>query len=358
MLVTSTIIESNKSFVIYRRFDGNQTVHIPVSNDQELSPVQIVAQAKQETGYEIVPVAEALGLNSTDISSCLAVEVGDSVKLGSLLAEQKKLFGRARHITSTVEGTIAEIVEGNIFISRAPDDVNLRALVSGRVVDVIPNTGVAIEVQGSRLQGVWSNGLESAGRLLIQADAPDAQAAMAALDGDLYRSIVVLGQINNPKLLELFAEAGARGVIAGTASAEVYHAAADWGLPFILTDGVGSSGMYSAMFQLLSENSGKDVALFNGKYSLTGRPEVIINKRPDTEDGTTYHTSRLKRAEPAIGQTVRLLTGEKRGRNGTIVKLHSWPMQTPSGIKAEGVDVELDSGELFFVPFANLDIIM
>ena len=358
MLAHSTIIESNKKFVIHRRFDGTQKVRIPVSSNQELSAVQIVAQTHRETGYEIVPVAEALNLNSPDIKGYLTVKVGDEVKLGTLLAEHKRLLGRSRHITSKVEGTVSEIIDGNIFISRMPEDVNLRALVSGRVTEVIPNTGVAIEVHGSRLQGIWSNGRESAGKLLVQSDAPDTRVTTSTLDGDLYRSIIVVGHLDRVDLLKQIADAGARGMIAGSVSAEIYHAASDWHLPFILTDGVGSRGMYAEIFQLLSENSGNDVALFSGKYSLSGRPEIIVNHKHDSDDGTVYRASEIKRVEPAVGQTVRLLTGENGGEIGKIIKVHSWPQTTPTGIKAEGADVQFDSGESFFVPYANLDIIM
>ena len=298
MLIHSTIIESNKSFIIHRRFDGNQPVQISVGSNQELSPVQIVAQSEIETGYEIVPVAEVLNLGPSEIDSYVKVNVGEEVRLGSLLVEYKRLFGRSRHITSKVEGTVAEIRGGNIFITRAPDEVNLRALVHGRVSQIIPNVGVAIQVKGSHLQGVWSNGKESAGNLLIQAEAPNSAALSETLNRDLFRSIVVLGHIGDANLLTQMSDSGARGVVAGTVSAEVYHAAAEWQLPFILTDGVGTGGMFPEMFQLLSENSGKDVALFSGKYGLSRRPDIVINHRSDAVDSEAFRQSRMKRAEP------------------------------------------------------------
>lgn len=358
MIINSTLVESNKSFLVHRLFDTPQPVRIPLESDDVVSPVQIVAQTNRETGYEIVPVAEVFNLSTDDISSYLAVSEGDEVRLGTLLAERRRTFGRSQHITSKVEGTVSEIIDGNIFISRKPEDLNLRALVSGRVAEAIYDKGIAIEVKGSRIQGVWSNGLESAGQLRIQADAPDAIATTSFFDQDLYGSIVVLGHADDVSLLERMAEAGARGAIAGTISPDLFHAAAEWPYPFVLTDGVGSGGMYPRFFQLLSENSGKDVALFNGKFSLSNRADIVITGRNPEEDQSAYRRSAPKKAEVRIGQSVRVLTGGKRGQTGTIVKLYSWPQTIASGIKAHGVDIQFESEESTFIPLANLDIIM
>ncbi len=358
MSLHTTIIESNKKFVIHRMFDTDSNIRIPVSSGQTLSPVQIVAQAHQETGYEIVTAAKQLGIGPSDLKSHLKAQVGDQVKLGSLLAEKRRAFGRSIHVSSEVAGTIVDIINGNIFIARTPEDVNLRALVSGQVTQVLQNKGVAIEVEGARIQAVWSNDIEGSGQLMIQTESPTSKINMAALDADLFNAIVVVGHIESPNTLHRLAESGAKGVIAGTISAELFQSAAGWNLPLVLTDGAGFGGMYPPMFQMLSENSGKETALFNGKYSLSGRAEIVIAQDAPAETITSSPHKNFSRTELALGQTVRLITGENRGKSGTIQKIYNWPQITINGVRSKGADVEFENGEQFFVPTPNLDIIM
>jgi hypothetical protein len=43
---------------------------------------------------------------------------------------------------------------------------------------------------------------------------------------------------------------------------------------------------------------------------------------------------------------------------GTVVTLHSQPRLTEVGTRMTGADVELNNGEVVFVPYTNLDLII
>lgn len=354
----TTRIQSNSSFMVYRRFPPHVAARIPVSGNQTLSPVQIVAQTSDETGYEIVPIAEVLGVKNGDLPAHLSVKVGDLVRSGTVLAERKKMFGRSIDVASPVEGTVAEIHDGNLFITRIAEDLNLRALVHGKVAQVIPGKGAILQVSGSRFQAVWNNGVEGAGKLQVLGDTGAETLQAEHLDVDLYNTLVAVGHLDRPELLPRLVESGASGLIIGTISPDAFQAALGWQYPLTLTDGAGHGGIYHAIFELLCENNGNHTALFNNKYSQTNRPDVVIVKNDlDEADGDSGRT--VGRNTPlAAGEKVRLLTGSHRGQAGVVHKTYDWPRTTPTGFKAEGVDVRFSDGKVTFVPMVNLDRIM
>ncbi|MFK7802756.1 MAG: hypothetical protein AB8G95_14060 [Anaerolineae bacterium] len=359
MSLHTTRIESNQQLWVSRRFPPHVAARTPVTGNQTLSPVQIVAQTSSETGFEIIPIAEPLGVNPNDAESSLLVQIGDLVRFGTVLAERKKMFGRSTHVTSPVEGTVAEIENGDLFITRTPEDLNLRSLVHGTVSQVIPGKGVVIETFGSRFQAAWSNGNEGAGNLHVLGEAADEALQIEHLDVDLYGAVAAIGHLDQPNLLKSLTDAGVAGLIAGTVSPDVFQAITNWHLPFILTDGAGSGGIYPAIYNLLRENNGNHSALFGSKYGQTSRPEVVMISENGLENAEQKPSRREKKPTSLkVGQKIRLLSGVNRGLEGIIKKTYSWPQTTSTGIKSEGADVEFSTGEVAFVSTTNLDIIM
>jgi hypothetical protein len=359
MSLHTTRIQSNSKFLVYRRFPPHIAARIPVNGNQTLSPVQIVAQTSHETGYEIVPIAEQLGIKATAVKSSLVVRMGDLVRFGTILAQRKKMFGRIVHITSPVEGIVTMLENGNLFIIRKPEEVNLRSLISSKVSQIILGKGVIMEVMGSRIQAVWSNSNEGAGKLKILSETAHESVQISYLDENLYNAIPVIGHFDRPELLESFSDKGAVGMIAGTVSPDAFQAAASWQHPFILTDGVGSNGIYPAIYDLLRENSGNHTALFNAQYGQSNRPQIVIESNSSPEEMMSNSKRQAKSPNSLkTGQKVRLLAGENRGAEGTVQKVYDWPQTISTGIKTAGVDIELINGEVTFVSTANLDIIM
>lgn len=358
MAIHTTHIQSNSRFIIHRRFPPHVAARIPVSSNQKLSPVQIVAQTSDETGYEIVPIAEPLGINNSDLESNLLVQVGDLVRLGTVLAERKKMFGRVVHVTSPIEGTVAEIHDGKLYITRIAEDLNLRALIHGTVSQVIPGKGAMITVAGSRFQAIWNNGLEGAGNLKVLGQTAAETLQIEHLDVDLYGAIATIGHLDRPELLTSLVEAGATGLIVGTLSPDAFQAAVTWQYPITLTDGAGHGGIYPAIYEVLRENNGNHTALFSNRNSQTNRPEVVIVNSELDEANLISDQRDINSSTLALGQKVRLLTGSQRGLEGIVHKTYSWPQMTSTGFKTEGVDVLFNNGEVTFVSTANLDRIM
>ncbi|MEM8858577.1 MAG: hypothetical protein AAGD96_09660 [Chloroflexota bacterium] len=78
----------DQRILIHRQFPPHIAARIPVSQNQSLSPVQIVAQYSKEMGYEHVPIAQIFDINSNDVEDHLKVQPGDQVRMGSVLAEK------------------------------------------------------------------------------------------------------------------------------------------------------------------------------------------------------------------------------------------------------------------------------
>ena len=57
----------------------------------------------------------------------------------------------------------------------------------------------------------------------------------------------------------------------------------------------------------------------------------------------------------AAGQKVRILQSPYLGEIGTVISVEEGQRRLPSGHWLAGVQVEVDSNETVFVPFANLE---
>ncbi|MEM9774481.1 MAG: hypothetical protein AAF902_07880 [Chloroflexota bacterium] len=347
----------NKKLLIHRQFPPHVAARIPVSKNQSLSPVQIVAQSSKEMGYEHIPIAKMLDVKPDDVEEHLKVSVGDQVRMGSILAERKRLIGRSAKVTSPVEGTVGELINGTLYITRLPDDLNLRALIKGSLSHVIPGKGVAIQAYGSSFPVVWSNGSEGYGELAIIAKSSDSPLSSEDLSTHLYRKVIVVGHLADESLLTQLAEAEIAGLICGTCSATVFQRAKALEFPIVLTDGAGKGGMFEPIYRILSENIGNHTALYNGQYEIHKRPRVVM-LNPDIEPTDAESPRRDADIQLKKGQTVRLLAGNLRGKKGVVQKVHAWPQLTQGGARHMGVDVTFDNGETVFVAAANLDIIL
>lgn len=352
----SQLIQS-KRLLIHRQFPPHIAARIPVSKNQSLSPVQIVAQSSREMGYEHIPIAKMLDVKPADVEEHLQVEIGDQVRMGSVLAERKRLIGRSAQLTSPVEGTVSELIDGILYITKQPDDLNLRALVKGSLSHIIPGKGVAIQTYGSTFPTVWNNGHEGYGELIMLAKSPSATLSSEDLSTHLYRKIVAVGHLSEVTLLTRLAEAEVAGVICGSCSPFVFHAAKELDFPVALTDGAGDGGMFEPIYHILRENLGNHTALYNALYDIHHRPRVVIID-PNIDPSEAKPPRSDMNIQPEKGQRVRLLAGHLRGTEGTVTKVHAWPQPTEGGGRHLGADVTFGDGESAFVPWVNLDIIL
>jgi hypothetical protein len=326
---------------------------IVVRVGQEVSPIQVVARTTMASDFAIMSAAEKLGVANEEVGDYLSVEKGVSVEAGTVLASRKRLFVEWQ-VISPVDGLFFDVVNGRIAIQPTSDWLELRALVAGRVVSYVGNRGVMLETSGSLIQAAWGSGQEGVGRLKLVGETPSTILTPEILNSDVTGQVLAIGCLHSRELFHRAEDLGVRGLIVGSATAEICRTSQLSPLPLIVTDGIGNGGMAVPIFELLKQANGRPVSLFGAYNAVTGqRPEIILPQAAALGlDAATVQKSL------APGQVVRILGMAYAGQVGTIKHIHTRLQPTAIGLKVPGVDVALPDGQVIFVPSANLDVIV
>ena len=240
--------------------------------------------------------------------------------------------------------------------------VKILAGLTGRIYEVAPERHVAIESVATIDHGVIGLGGAAAGPLAVL---PRGESPAVA---PVPRGAVILFPHQAPlMLLQRAAGAGAAGVIAASASARELEAIAradlsaalDGTAPeaprapitVVLTEGLGSASMSTAIYQFLSTRLHSVVLLHGATNPGRGvRPEILMT----TPSGAV---PAQMPAESALvpGAQVAVAAGGRRGARGTIMRAFASPQVTEGGIRAPSVLVRFDDGAVATVPVHALD---
>jgi hypothetical protein len=334
-----------------------QAGEIAVRVGQEVSPVQVVARASRESGFKLINAARELNLPPAELPKYLQVEVGAAVQRGTPLVRSKGglLSGRGKKLSSPIDGVLHQVYNGLLVIQQTPELLELRSMMQGRVANLLSNRGVALETNGSLIQAWWDNGREGYGKIRVMANAADGMVHGSQVGPDVRGMIVVVGRINDLVVLQKAEDNGARGIIAGSMPAQICLVATAFSFPVVLTEGIGLHPMAEPIFKLLRDSEGREASLFSRSTDGPGsRPEIVIPVPASVE------AEKMTVAEHPIGvgQQVRILSAPYHSQVGKVVAIHSHPRPTAVGSRAAGADIELASGEVAFIPFSNLDIIL
>lgn len=325
---------------------------ISVRVGQDVNPTQIVARTKREQGFTVLNGSELLGVAPDQVSRYLTVEEGATVRKGEPLLLQKGRFGRKKQVVAPFSGILGQVRHGFLLFQRRPRMLELRAMLSGTVSQVIGNRGVRISTMGTLVQGVWGSGREGYGQIRIFTSSTKGVPSENEFH-DARGAIVVAGHLPTEKLIEAAEEYGARGFIVGSVTMDVYLTARNYSIPVLVTDGVGQRPMTKPIYALLNKMQGEEACIL--ARPMDGhRPEMIIprlNAVPDVEE--------LPLDIPlSRGQRVRILQAPHHSKIGTVVHVFSHPRSTAIGLNTSGANVALADGQIIFVPKNNLDIII
>jgi hypothetical protein len=323
---------------------------IVVRVGQEVSPIQVVARTTMASEFAILSASEKLGVTSAELGDYLRVEKGALVEAGTVLASRRRRL-RERQVVSPVDGIFFDVVNGRIAVQPTSDWLEMRALVAGRVVNYIGDRGVTLETSGSLVQAAWGSGREGAGKLKVVGHSPTTTLTPEYLNADVTGAVLAIGCLDNLELFHRIEDLGVRGLIVGSATAELCRASQLSPLPLIVTDGIGHGGMIPTIFNLLQSADGRSVSLF-GDYSAEAgqRPEIILAQPASLgQDAPTVKKTLVP------GQLVRILGA---GQVGIIKHIYNRLHTSAIGTKLPGVDVELPDGQIVFVPTANLDVLV
>ncbi len=318
---------------------------------QEVSPVQVLARAASQVNYEVVPVCKLLRISPEELTEHLLVSKGAHVEPGVPLVKSRGL-GR-KEFVSPVEGTLFDVVNGRLVFQRTSGIIELRALAHGRVVGLVGNQGVELEIQGSHIQAVWDSGKEGNGAIHVVAETAVSPLGNQTIDTEISKRILVAGKITQLEALEEADRAGVSGLIAGSITANLLEAAKSFSFPIFITDSIGDQGMAEPIFTLMQKSEAREVALFNSPpYAPEIRPGIVIPlKAVPGEEAESKHSL-------ALGQTVRILRSPYSNQVGTVTHIYQYARPTAVGSQVYSANITLADGQVVPIPIANLDIII
>jgi hypothetical protein len=321
-----------------------------------VGPADVVARCQLPGEIRVVDVSRALGVRREQAGKYVRKATGEPVQSGEVLAAPGGLFQRLRRsCRAPVDGQIIAVRNSMILIEEAATTLELAAHLKGQVSNVMPNLGVVISTVGNLIQGVWGSGGEAEGILKVLVDTPQKPLRAHAIDVSCHGTLVVGGRILDEKALEQAIEAKVRGIIAGSANADLCPLLESLPFPVLLTEGFGALPISRPIFALLHANMGREAMLNADTQTHWGsrRPEIIIPLRAEED-------MPKEKAGPVplqAGMQVRLLRAPHLGALGTVVDLPPLPQTVESGARLMVAKVDLGEEEPAQVPLANLELI-
>jgi hypothetical protein len=336
----------------------------------------VVAQTLLPGPITPVNVANLLSIPPGDLPDSMLVNQGDSVSAGQIIARSKGMFGWfKKECHSPAAGVVESVsgVTGQMMLRGDPLPLQLRAFLTGTVVEVVEAEGATLEAEGSFVQGIFGIGGEAFGPIRLACQRPAENLSADAITAELRGAVVIGGG-------RVTAEALARGVSAGV-SAIVTGGIDDQdlrnflgydlgvattgsenaGLTLIITEGFGEIAMADRTFELLASRAGCEAAVNGATQIRAGvlRPEIVIpweGKAMAAQSDAPARTATFGQTL-APGVPVRIIRDPYFGIIGTAVSLPEKPQVLGSGSKARVLEVRLPSGEKVFVPRANVELI-
>jgi hypothetical protein len=314
-----------------------------------VEPAQIVAQATIPPDFRIVEVAQELDVPLRNASSYFKIERGQTITEGDVLASKGGFSSRV--CQSPISGKVAGVGHGRLLLQADPQIVRLNALVPGYIVEVEPGEGIVIETVGGLIQALWGNGYEAHGvlRMLVR----DARHPIRPthINASSQGAILIGGTTVDKETVEQAKEMRVRGMIVGSVPAQLIPQLRDAGFPVIATEGIGTTPMAQAIFDLLRSLDGREASISGdiGDRWHPTRPYIVIPM--PTQVGQVIQTD----TPLAIGERVRILRGAQRGKSGKIQQRLTGRIHLATGAHLPGVSVDIGEEEPVKIPYANLE---
>ena len=319
-----------------------------------------------------INVANLLSLPPADVPECMLAAEGEQVEVGQPLARTKGIFGLFKsECKSKVAGTIESIssVTGQIMIRGEPQPIELRAFLSGEVIDVIGNEGVVIEADVTFVQGIFGIGGEAFGPIRLACADHEQDLNADVISEDMAGAVVIGGARVTDAAIRRAIEVGASAIVTGGIDDSdlkdflgydlgvAITGSEQLGLTLIITEGFGDIAMARRTFDLLASCEGDDAAVNGATQIRAGvmRPEVVIplGETQGASGGAAHHAA----AGLEIGTPVRIIRDPYFGLIGSVAALPSEPHTLDSGSKARVLEVKFESGRNVVVPRANVELI-
>jgi len=310
---------------------------------------QVVAQTVVPPDFRIVEVAQDLDVPPNNANAHLKVERGQAISVGDVLASKGGLSSRT--CKSPLDGKVAGVGRGRLLLQATPETVHVNALVPGYVVEIEPGESIVIETVGALIEALWGNGYEAFGVLRVVVRDAANPIRSTHINASSQGSILIGGSTVDAETVQQARDMRARGMIVGSVPASLIPDLQDASFPVIATEGIGTTPMNQAFFDLLRSLDGREAAVSGdiGDRWHRKRPYIVVPM--PTQVGQAIQPDH----PPAIGERVRVLRGAFRGRSGTIEGLPTRAVALETGAQVPGAAVDLGEDSLVQIPFANLE---
>ena len=326
----------------------------------QVEPYDVIARSSQRGETRLIDFAQALSVSGQQVEQCLQKSVGDSVRSGEVIAARMgpvRLLSKA--CRAPFDGVIIGISRGLVLLrATLPDpseegpQIELRAMLRGKVMKVIDGFGAIIEGQAGLIEGIWGGGGESTGSLKVLVNSPDEPLTTAAIDMASQGHILVGGMSIDHAALLRAADVKANGIIVGSVHASLVKLAPRLPLPMIITEGLGRIPMADTIFEILRGYEG-EMACLSGSAKYRPRqqlPDVTIIPAARGQI-TPLESSTFLRE----GTTVRVTRDPHMGKLGIVRSVPPKTQVMESGIPLRSVEIQLSDSDRVFVPVANLE---
>ncbi len=342
-----------------------------VSRGDHVSSDTIVARTHLPGNVQLVNVASKFGLPPEDLPSVMIKQAGDPIEKGKPIAVTKGFFGFFKGtVNSPCDGTLESIstITGQVILREPPMPIEVNAYVDGEVVEVFENEGVAIEVKGSFIQGIFGVGGERAGEIQVAVDSPDQKLEASLFDESMEGKVVIGGSHVDWSGLQEAMKIGISGIVVGGFDdpdlkkllgkdlGVAITGSEDIVTTLILTEGFGAMAMAGGTFNLLKSREGKKASINGATQIRAGvmRPEIVI-PMPDAELSAGDAAS--SSAGLDIGSSIRVIREPHFGSLGIVTELPNelWKMESESMVRV--LKVKLADGSETVLPRANVEMI-
>ncbi|HOD67372.1 MAG TPA: hypothetical protein PK186_06210 [candidate division Zixibacteria bacterium] len=345
---------------------------VVVKVGDRVQPDDVVARTELPGNVEPLNVANKLSVPPEDLDLVMVKKEGDPIVKGEPIAVKKSfLKWFSSSAAATIDGTLESIstITGQVLQRGMPIPVEVRAYISGEVIEVIPNEGCVVATDAAFVQGIFGIGGETHGDIKVVVPSNDTVLDDRLITDDLRGKVVIGGSMVTAEALKKAIRAGVKGIVVGgfddkdlrdflgydigvaiTGSEEI-------GCTLVVTEGFGPIAMAEATFKLLKHHEG-EMACINGATQIRAgviRPEVVI---PAAKEGRRDAAAAVSAVGGlAIGSPIRVIRHPHFGKIGRVTALPSPLMKLESESKARVLEVEFGNGERATVPRANVEMI-
>lgn len=351
---------------------------LPISGDvlvkagDRVDAEQIVARTFMPGDVTPLNLASVLSVAPAEVKVALAKQEGEKVAVGEVLARTKGIFGLFKNeYRSKTEGTVESVsaVTGQVILRGQPIPVQVRAYLTGTVVEVLPNEGVVIEADVAFIQGIFGVGGEAYGPIKMACKDPSEELTAARIVPDMKGAIVIGGARMEGEAIRKAVAVGVSALVSGGIDDQDLKQALGYdlgvavtgsekiGLTLIITEGFGDIAMAERTYRLLGSRVGAPAAVNGATQIRAGvmRPEIVVPIQNASQTGTIDESqigTTLK-----MGATVRIIRDPYFGVIGKVANLPSELRTLDSGSRARVLEVSVDSQERIVVPRANVELI-